>query len=794
MSNATKLTAIAQRRIDQVCDRFEQAWKAGQRPEVEEYLGDSVEPERTVLLRELLFVERAYRCARDETILPDEYQRRFPNHVQALQDIFAETPSKQSNGERPGSATPDGFTESTVDSDVEKADNGAVDEPLPQRIGPYVIERQLGRGAFGRVLLGRDEAMQTAVAIKAPSRDLLRSSRAREKFLHEVRHVANLRHDAIVRALGFGGEADKDCYIAYEFIEGESLADRLRRGRPAWQETVQLIARVADALHHAHLQGIVHRDIKPANILLDRQGRPYVADFGLAAREEDLQAERGRLTGTRAYMAPEQVRCEGHRVNNRTDIFSLGVVFYEMLAGQRPFRSESEPELFEQIKFQDPRPPRTIDDSIPRDVEHICLKGLSKRMSERYTTAADMAEELRLTIAQPRTIRPMIVGPTITAVTPLADGQENAVDGPSAGTFRRSQTLTALGSASARSHDSELQVQVIPKGLRSFDATDADFFLELLPGPRDRDGLPESIRFWKRRIEARDPDEAFRVGLIYGPSGCGKSSLVKAGLLPRLAAHVVPIYVEATRETTETRMMRELEKRFPDALHGVGLADGLASLRRGDGLPAGKKALIVLDQFEQWLHARRGEQNTALVQTLRQCDGGRVQCVVMVRDDFWMAATRFMADLEVDLVQGQNCAAADLFNPRHAKKVLTAFGRALGALPEHPTQGSADQVAFLDRAVDGLAEDGKIICVRLALFAEMVKGKAWTPQALQDVGGTEGVGIAFLDETFSAAAANPKHRLHQKAARAVLRALLPEQGTDIKGRMRTYEELLELSG
>ena len=208
----------------------------------------------------------------------------------------------------------------------------------------------------------------------------------------------------------------------------------------------------------------------------------------------------------------------------------------------------------------------------------------------------------------------------------------------------------------------------------------------------------------------------------------------------------------------------------------------------------GKKVVIVLDQFEQWLHAKKEETNTELVQALRQCDGGRVQCVVMVRDDFWMAATRFMRDLEVRLVEGQNSAAVDLFPIRHAEKVLAAFGRAFGVLPDASTDASQDQKAFLNQAVSGLAQEGKVICVRLALFAEMMKGKAWTPATLKEVGGTEGVGVTFLEETFSAATAPPEHRYHQKAARAVLKCLLPESGTDIKGHMRSHAELLEASG
>src|SRR5262249_8573761 len=224
-------------------------------------------------------------------------------------------------------------------------------------------------------------------------------------------------------------------------------------------------------------------------------------------------------------------------------------------------------------------------------------------------------------------------------------------------------------------------VKVVPKGLRSFDAGDADFFLELLPGPRDRDGLPDSIRFWKTRIETTDAENTFTVGLLYGPSGCGKTSLAKAGLLPKLAKAVTPVYVEATAEETEARLLKGLRRQVADLPGDLGLVESLAALRQGRYLGAGQKVLLVLDQFEQWLHAKRNEENTELVQALRQCDGGRVQCVVMVRDDFWLAVSRFMQALEI-VVDGENSRLVDLFDLRHARKVLTAFGRAFGALPE----------------------------------------------------------------------------------------------------------------
>ncbi len=186
--------------------------------------------------------------------------------------------------------------------------------------------------------------------------------------------------------------------------------------------------------------------------------------------------------------------------------------------------------------------------------------------------------------------------------------------------------------------------------------------------------------------------------------------------------------------------------------------------------------------------------NTELVAALRHCDGEHVQAVVMVRDDFWMAATRFMRDLEIRLVEGENSAAVDLFDVDHARKVLAAFGRAFGKLPENASEKLKDQSEFLKESVGGLAEEGKVISVRLALYAEMMKGKAWVPSTLKEVGGTKGVGVTFLEETFSASTAPPEHRLHQKAAQSVLKTLLPETGTDIKGQMRSRQELLEASG
>ena len=268
-------------------------------------------------------------------------------------------------------------------------------EPKPKQLGRYTLIAELGRGAMGVVYKAEDPLLNRTVAIKTIilMDDPAARAEYEARFFQEAKAAGGLNHPNLITIHDIGREGDV-AYMAMELLEGTELREMMAKGRLPLPSALDVVAQVADGLAHAHEHGVVHRDIKPANIMIMRDRRAKIMDFGIArVRTSDIRTQTGAILGSPKYLSPEQAA--GQPADFRSDIFSLGVVLHELAAGQAPFSAASVAQLLQQITTATPRPPSAVNPAVPAVLDLIVAKALAKQPDGRYQSAAEFAADVR---------------------------------------------------------------------------------------------------------------------------------------------------------------------------------------------------------------------------------------------------------------------------------------------------------------------------------------------------------------------------------------------------------------
>ncbi len=369
--------------IHEVCEQFENLLKHEQQVCIDDWLQIVGEQDRPELFLELLRLEVFHNVTSSSNNSIGDYFRRYPDFSNEVVKVFAENRIAGSE------------------------EDAALDAELPfatvvagQQIGRYRIISPLGAGGFSEVFLAHDPKANQAVAMKLLRQDMdANITQSVKCIVNEANVLSQIEHPSIPKVYDTGKDESGNPWVAMEFIKGESLYQKLATDQLSLVEVLRLLVKTAEGLHEIHQCGFAHRDIKPDNIIIGLDGAPRILDYGLALHEDLQKDKSGERAGTTAFMSPEQVRGHSDKLDGRTDIWSLGVILYLVIAKRLPFQGDTKVEIHQNILTQPVRPPRQIKDNVATiQLEEICFRALRKNPEERFSTAHDFADTLKFAI------------------------------------------------------------------------------------------------------------------------------------------------------------------------------------------------------------------------------------------------------------------------------------------------------------------------------------------------------------------------------------------------------------
>ena len=371
--------------IHEVCEQFETLLKQKQEAKIEDWIQLVDEKDQPDLFFELLRLETHHNSIARSSCNIGEYFRKYPDFSNEIVKVFGSNRLDESHDAERGQAPAKSATHTV---------------PAGSFVGRYRVIGPLGSGGFSTVYLAHDPNSNRAVALKVLRTDEgFNANRNIESVVNEANALSRMTHPAIPKVYDAGNDEHGIHWIAMEFIKGDSLAQMLTTEQLSLVAVLRLLVKIANAVHEIHRSGFAHRDIKPDNIIIGLDGEPRIVDYGLALHE-DLQREKsGERAGTTSYMSPEQIHGHSEKLDGRTDIWSLGVILYLVVAKRLPFQGDNKQDIQENILGQPVRPPRQINGNVATiELENICFRSLKKNPEERFSTAQDFAAALESAI------------------------------------------------------------------------------------------------------------------------------------------------------------------------------------------------------------------------------------------------------------------------------------------------------------------------------------------------------------------------------------------------------------